>query len=495
MEIFNGKKYNYNFEKMNKKEKIYFILIFLLGIFLRILNLGKHSLWCDELLAISLGQHSIKWIIDYITYNDAHPPLFYILVHFWLKFGTNEVFLRILPLFFGILCIPFSYMLGGKIKNTKTSILFSFFIALSPPLILWSQIIKSYTFFTFLIILSFISFISYIHSKKEKWLFLLTISNILILYTHNFGFISIFIQILGILILKKLNSKFIFSFLITLVIYIPWLLKIPHQLAFTLGVKRPIPIILRLPYTLFYFIFGETINPFNLKILIPLFLIWIWLFIISAKNLFLLEKETKILLIISLFSPLIFVSFPSTVPQNLIPFSIFWLLFFSIGLEKLNYKNILNYFIFLSLIPSLFFYYSDSIDNYHDTSKLIPFKEIYTKIENLETKGDLILTTEKIGKDIMSPSQWYYKGKNKIIGIEGEKDLEKINEIIDKPKRIFVVLDFINNPSISEKLKIFFGKSYNKIYENKYIYNEKLLSKFRKKQEFYYLFEIYLFEN
>ena len=480
---------------MNKKEKIYFILIFIIGCFLRILNLGKHSFWCDEFLAISLGQHSIKWIIDYITYNDAHPPLFYILVHFWLKFGKNEFFLRILPLFFGILCIPSSNLIGRKIKNIKTSLLFCLFIALSPPLILWSQIVKSYTLFTFLTIISFASFISYMNSREKKWSIILTISNVLILYTHNFGFIVIFIQVLTLLILKKLNIKSFLPFLITFFIYIPWLFKIPYQLTFTLGVRRPIPIILRFPYTLFYFFFGETINPFNFKVLIPLFLIWICLFIISVKNLFLLKKETKILLIISLFFPLIFVVFPSTVPQNLIPFSIFWLLLFSIGLEKLNCKNILNYLAFLSLTPSLFFYYSDNINNYQDTSKLIPFREIYKEIENLEEDGDLILTTEKIDKDIISPIQWYYKGKNEIIGINNLEVLEKINKKLEKSDRFFIVLDFVNSPLISEKLREFFEKNYNKIYEKKYIYNEKLLSKLKGKKEFYYLVEVYLFKK
>jgi 4-amino-4-deoxy-L-arabinose transferase-like glycosyltransferase len=480
---------------MNRKEKIYFILIFILGCFLRILNLGKHSFWCDEFLAISLGEHSIKWMIDYITYNDAHPPLFYILVHFWLKFGKNESSLRTLPLLFGILCIPTSYLFGEKIKNVKTALLFSLFIALSPPLILWSQIVKSYTLFTFLTIISFISFISSINSNEKKWFISLIITNILILYTHNFGFIVIFIQLFTLLILKKLNIKSFFLFLITFFIYIPWLFKIPHQLAFTLGVKRPIPIILRFPYTLFYFFFGETINPFNLKILIPLFLIYIWLFKISLNSFFLLERKIKTLLIISISFPLIFVVFPSTVPQNLIPFSIFWLLLFSLGLEKLSYRNILGYLPFFSLIPPLFFYYSDNINNYQDTSKLIPFREIYSKVENLERDGDLILTTEKIDKDIISPIQWYYKGKNEIIGINNLEDLEKINKMIEKSERFFIIFDFVNSPLISEKLREFFEKNYNKIYEKKYIYNEKLLSKLKGKKEFYYLVEVYLFKK
>ncbi|MCM8805036.1 MAG: glycosyltransferase family 39 protein, partial [Candidatus Omnitrophica bacterium] len=450
---------------MNKKINFYLTLIIFIGTFLRILNLSKHSFWCDELLAISLGKHSIKWIIDYITYKDAHPPLYYIFIHYMMKFGENEVFLRSLSLFFGVLSIPFSYILGKKFKNERTGILLSFFISLSPSLILWSQIIKSYTFFTLLTIFSFISLLNLIEQKNKRWIIFFTLINILLLYAHNLSFIVILIEFFTLLTLKKFNFDFFISFLITFLFYIPWLIRIPYQLIFTLGIRRPIPTILRFPYTLFYFFFGETINPFNFKILLPLFIVYLLIFIKNFKKLFLLEKEKKFLMTASLIFPLIFIFFPSTVPQNLIPFSIFWFLLFSLLIENLSVKNILLYFPYLSLIPSLFFYYTDNISQYHDTSKLIPYREIYEEIQEIEIEGDLIITTEKIDKDIFAPIQWYYKGKNQVVGIEKEEDLENIEMILKDKKRIFLTLDFVNSSLLSEKIKEIFEKNYKKILE------------------------------
>lgn len=480
---------------MNKKEKIYLSLIIILGFSLRIINLGKHSFWCDELLAISLGKHTIKWMIDYITFNDAHPPLFYIMVHFWLKLGENEFILRILPLIFGVMCIPTGYFLGKKFKNEKTGFFLSSFISLSPSFILWSQIVKSYTFFTLMTILSFISFFNLLEQKNKKWIIFFTLINTLLLYTHNLSFIVILIQFFILLILKKFNFYFFMSFLITFFLYIPWLIKIPYQIIFTLGVRRPIPVILRFPYTLFYFFLGETINPFNFKILIPIFIVYLAIFITGFKNILLLKKEKNFLLIISIFFPLILIFFPSTVPQNLIPFSVFWFLLFSLFIENFSSKNILLYFAFISLAPSLFFYYTGDISQYHDTSKLIPYREIYKEIQKMEKEGDLILTTEKIDKDMFAPIQWYYRGKNEIIGIKNEKDLENIDKILKKRERIFLTFDFINNPEISEKTKELFMKNYKKILEKKYIYNEKLLDRLKGKKKFYYLVELYLFKK
>ncbi|MGC8976142.1 MAG: glycosyltransferase family 39 protein [Candidatus Ratteibacteria bacterium] len=481
---------------MNKKAKISLFFIILFGLFLRVLNIGKHSLWCDELLAVSIGKHSVKWIIDYITYNDAHPPLFYIFVHYFIRFKEDEVFLRTLPLFFGILCIPLSYIFGKKFKDEKTGLLFSTLVAINPALILWSQILKSYTFFTFLTLISFILFLTLLEKdKKTKWIIFFILTNSLLLYIHNFGFIVILIQFFILLVLKKFDYNFSLSYLATFFIYIPWLIKIPNQILFTLGVKRPLPLILRFPYTLFYFFLGETLNPFNFKIVIPVFILYLLIFGNGFKNIFSLNKEKMFFLLISLFLPLIFVCFPSTVPQNLIPFSIFWLLIFSLVLESLNKKNVLLYFAFFSFFPSLFFYYTDNISQHQDTSKLIPYREIYREVKEFEKEDDLILTTEKVDEDIFAPIQWYYKGKNEIFGIKNEKDLENIANLLNKKRRVFLILDFINSPILSEKAKEFFKKNYRKIFEKKYVYNEKLLERLKGKRKFYYLVEVYLFKK
>lgn len=471
-------------------KKIVIALIIIIGSFLRILNIMKHSLWCDELLAISIGSQPIRWIINYITYNDAHPPLFYCLVRLLLKIGKGEIFLRILPLFFGIITIPFTYLLGKKFEDEKTGIILSLFTSLSPPLILWSQIIKSYTLLTFLTVLSFIIFFEILNCRKKKFVYLLIFLNTLLLYTHNFSFIVILIQFFILLYRKKINKIFIQLLLTIFLLYLPWLVRLPYQLKFTLGVKRPIPFTLRIPYILFYFFNGESLNPFELVFTIPILIINLIVLLYGVKKLKKLTKEKKIFLYTTLIFPLFFSFFPSTVPQNLIHFSIFFYLLFSLCLQ--NFKTNLVYLYFIFFLPSIFFYHTDNIYHYHDTSKLVPYREIYLDIEKKEIKGDIILTTEKMNEYILSPIQWYYKGKSKIYRIT---NIQEIDEILKKSHlRIWIVLDFINNPEISRKLRNYFEEKYNKIFENKYIFNEKWLSRLKGEREFYYLVEVYLFE-
>lgn len=71
-----------------------FFFIILLGGILRIYCLGDKSLWWDEFISI---QDSEK--IDSAIIKHGHPPLFYIILHFFRYLGENEFFLDFHQLF------------------------------------------------------------------------------------------------------------------------------------------------------------------------------------------------------------------------------------------------------------------------------------------------------------------------------------------------------------------------------------------------------------
>ena len=484
-----------------KKIKISLFLILLTGLLFRFIHLGDLSFWCDEFLAIFLGYHPLKWMVRYITFNDAHPPLFYTFVHFLLKGGNSEFYLRILPAFSGILCIIFFYFLGKEIKDEKTGIILALIIAFNPAHILWSRILKSYSLFTFLVIISLWYFLKII--KKERFAYWTSffISNLALLYLHNFSFIIILIEFLTLVSAKKLSKKWIIYFFLLFTAYLPWIVRIPHQFKFTLGVRRPIPLGFRYLYTVFYFFLGESVNPFNMKVVIPAFLIYGCLIIKGILALSEIEKEKRILTLYGTVLPFFLIPFPSTVPQNLIPYSIFWYLIISLPFQKIKFKPI---FLLLLLFPfsiSDYFYFSKKTSQFHDVSKLIPYREIGKTISMLSHKEDIILITEKrlspIGKKEISPFDWYYNGKAKVIDIpEGKLSVEEISYLCRGYKRIYLFLNYTSGSfKWCDLLKKYFAENYKKLWERKYLYNERLLSRLRGKRRFYWAVEIYIFKN
>jgi len=488
---------------MENRKNIFLVYLILgIGIFLRFYYLGKLCFWCDEFLAISYGWQPLKWMVNYITFNDAHPPLFYTIVHFLLKFGCSEFYLRTLPALFGIFSIPLAFFVGRELKDEKTGIIFSSIISLNPALILWSRVLKSYSLFTFFLLLSFYSFMKILknnENKKIRYMVLLFISDIILLYLHNFAFIWILIEGCVLIFSKKFRRKWIFYYLFLLIFYLPWLIRIPYQLKFTLGVVRPIPVVFRYFYVLFYFFFGETLSPLNFYIILPFLIISVFILINSLKEFIKIEKFKKLLIASGIIIPFFLVPFPSTVPQNLLPFSIFIFLLLSISFRENPLSKFLIFSFLLLTSFSTFFYFTESDKNFHDVSKLIPYRGINKIfVENLNKKSSIIFENEKrqfFTNKKFSAFDWYYKGKVKVIEVRKEEGIERVKKIAKNYKKIGLFLNNNEQPEWCEELKKYFMRNYTLIYQKKFLYNEKLLSRLKGKKEYYWFVEVYIFEK
>ena len=484
----------------NNRIRLFFLIIIIcIGIFLRIFQLGKLCFWCDEFLAIFCGWQPLKDMINYITYKDAHPPLFYALVHFLLKYGNSEFYLRLLPSFFGIITIPLAYFVGKEFKDEKTGIIFSIFISLNPALILWSRILKSYSLFTFFLLLSLFFFLKILKTDKKQYYIFLFFSDIILLYLHNFAFIWILIEVFTLLFNKIFNKKFLFYYIFIFIFYLPWFLKIPYQLKFTLGVIRPIPFVLRYPYLFFYFFFGETLHPFNLKIVIPFLIVIIFIVVNSFIDLKKLEKVKKYLLFLGILIPLFLVPFPSTVPQNLLPFSIFVFLLLSIGYKNTNFTKLLFFCFFILSSFSTYFYFTGNTKNFHDVSKLIPNREI-NEIFSEKLDENSIIFLNGTDQDSMykkfSPFHWYYKGNTKVIEVAKRPgSIAEIKKICKSYNKIGLFLNYNEDQEWNNELKNFFFENFFPVYQAKFLHNEKLLSRLKGKKEYYWFVEIYIFEK
>ena len=81
--------------------------------------------------------------------NSLNPPIFYIVLKMWSSiFGTSEVAMRFMSIFFGLVSIVVLYQLLKKWFNVKIAISGTFFVAISPMFIRYAQEIGSYTMMT-----------------------------------------------------------------------------------------------------------------------------------------------------------------------------------------------------------------------------------------------------------------------------------------------------------------------------------------------------------
>ena len=193
--------------------KIPLIVILVLAVLLRLINLNQ-SFWLDEAAQAQMSSLSLSEIWSGRA-RDFHPPLFYFLAHAWLTAGASEVWLRLLPLTFGIINVYVIYLFATELfHNQKAAYLSAFFLSIAPFHIYYSQEFRSYSLLCLLGTTSMYLLIK----QKYVWLALI---NALLLYTHYSSVFLIITQLL-------LRPQTISSGLLTLILYLPWL---PHFFA------------------------------------------------------------------------------------------------------------------------------------------------------------------------------------------------------------------------------------------------------------------------
>ncbi len=190
-------------------------IILLLGLILRLINLNQ-SLWLDEATQGFLSKKSL-YSIWFERIGDFHPPLSYILYHFWIQFGTSEIWLRLLPVIFGVATVFTVYKLVEKLFNKEHALFSALLLATAPYHIYYSQEIRMYSMATFFAVVSMFYFIS---AKSLGYVF----STVALIYTHYMGGFLIIAQI-GYLFVYKRNEILRYSklLILSLLLYIPWL--------------------------------------------------------------------------------------------------------------------------------------------------------------------------------------------------------------------------------------------------------------------------------
>ena len=119
--------------------------ILLLAFALRLYRLGYQSIWYDEGVSIHLAQKSLAALTAH-TAGDIHPPLYYYLLHFWIRAaGSSEFAVAFLSLTFGLLLVPLVYHIGRHLYNPMMGSLAALLVAISPYNLWYSQEMRMYT--------------------------------------------------------------------------------------------------------------------------------------------------------------------------------------------------------------------------------------------------------------------------------------------------------------------------------------------------------------
>jgi len=74
-------------------------------------------MWLDEALTVNIAKAPLH-LIPHLLRDDGAPPLYYVLLHFWMKvFGTSDLGARSLSGVIGILTLPVAWIAGHRVGS------------------------------------------------------------------------------------------------------------------------------------------------------------------------------------------------------------------------------------------------------------------------------------------------------------------------------------------------------------------------------------------
>lgn len=124
--------------------KMWFALIVLLALSLRLYGLGNGAFWHDE--AHNLAKTLHIWEAIGGEFMSNHPPLFPVLATIWAKLGMDqsEFTMRLLSTLLGVATVAMLYLATRKMFGTRIGLAAAFLLAISPFHIAHSQDLKAY---------------------------------------------------------------------------------------------------------------------------------------------------------------------------------------------------------------------------------------------------------------------------------------------------------------------------------------------------------------
>jgi uncharacterized membrane protein len=308
------------------------ILILLLGLGLRLINLSQ-SFWLDEASQGLMSRQAVAWIWSGRA-ADFHPPLFYLIAHYWMYLNRSEIWLRLPSVIFGVLNIYLIYLLVRDLHLSRKLVLARFkispeilaalFLAINPFHIYYSQEFRSY------MLLCFLGTWSMRLLLREQFKSLCLV-NTLLIYTHYSSLFLLLTELVYVLVYnRKKLPDLLFSMFWMFIFYLPWLPQLFKQLSSGTNIDNYLPgwrnilslsPLKTLPLTIFKLVAGRiTLLSW------PLYLIY-GLFVITVVFLsFRATAQQKNFLFTWIFVPVIFMILTSFLfPQNQ-PFRVIYII-------------------------------------------------------------------------------------------------------------------------------------------------------------------------
>ena len=206
-------------------------IILVANLILGVISLNLSPIGLDEPFSIFHAQMDLSDIVSHLK-GGNNPPLYEIVLHFWIKiFGISPISVRFPSLVFSICTLFFTFKIAERISGTQDAFFAILLMSFSNYYIYFTHEARAYSLFLLLTVLLIYLVIRISEQKESKNAEFIAFGLVaaLLLYTHYFGlFVFIFQSLVLVLINRKeriVLLKFLFTFIGAIILFSPYILE------------------------------------------------------------------------------------------------------------------------------------------------------------------------------------------------------------------------------------------------------------------------------
>lgn len=191
---------------------------------MRLWRLTYPALDGDEIFGVLLVRSDWHGVLAGAVHDAIHPPLFYLLLKVWTWIGGESLlWLRLFPVVASLLCLVPFFLLCRRLEiSPMASNLAPGIAAVHPYAVFYSQDIRMYCLLVLGALTSTWRFQCYMDLPSRRNLAWLTLVNLLLVYTHYYGWLIVGLEFFYLLWLRRNVRGFAVSLLIVAVLFAPW---------------------------------------------------------------------------------------------------------------------------------------------------------------------------------------------------------------------------------------------------------------------------------
>jgi len=161
----------------------------------------RSELWLDEALTVNIAHLPLSQLHQALK-EDGAPPLYYVLLHFWMEiFGTSNFAVRSLSGVLSVLTLPVAWVAGRRFGGRSAAWAVTLLLATSPFAIYYGTEARMYALVMFLTACGFVALDRALRDPKPGNLVAVAVVTAALLYSQYWSLYLI--AVLGIYLIAK----------------------------------------------------------------------------------------------------------------------------------------------------------------------------------------------------------------------------------------------------------------------------------------------------